>query len=92
MASLDEIVAFMHQHLIQRRKNVLVHCGAGISRSGAAVVAWLMARHGVGRDEALAKVQLARKWVRPNDNFIHLHIGITRLHHGFRGCEDYGIA
>ena len=23
---------------------------------------------------------------------LHLHIGITRLHHGFRGCEDYGIA
>ena len=70
LSRLDETVAFLREHLVQKRRNVLVHCGAGISRSGGAVVAWLMARHGIGRDEALARVQRARQWVRPNDGFM----------------------
>ena len=70
LSRLDETVAFLREHLVQRRRNVLVHCGAGISRSGGAVVAWLMVRHGIGRDEALARVQRARQWVRPNDGFM----------------------
>ena len=36
-------------------------------------------------------------WRKPHGNVwpirnLHLHPGITWLHHEFRGCEDYGIA
>jgi len=41
------------------KPNVLVHCMSGVSRGPAAVVAFLMQRYGLGRDDAIAHV-LAR--------------------------------
>lgn len=68
---LEPIVAFVHEHRA-RCGAVLVHCGAGISRSGAACCAVLMHRHAIGRDAALARVRRARQWVRPNDHFMEV--------------------
>lgn len=49
---------------------VFVHCNAGISRSGALVVAFLILRCGMSLAEALAKARAARPLVRPNDGFM----------------------
>eukprot|EP00929_Paragymnodinium_shiwhaense_P074371 TRINITY_DN38056_c0_g1_i1.p1 TRINITY_DN38056_c0_g1~~TRINITY_DN38056_c0_g1_i1.p1 ORF type:complete len:222 (-),score=15.83 TRINITY_DN38056_c0_g1_i1:152-817(-) len=51
------------------RSNVLVHCVSGISRSGAMVVAYLMATTGICYDEALAQVREKRPVVSPNSGF-----------------------
>lgn len=48
---------------------VLVHCAAGVSRSGAMVVAYLMYTYDLDVDEALARVRKARPCVRPNNSF-----------------------
>lgn len=47
-----------------------VHCNAGISRSGALVVAFLILRRGMSLAEALEKARAARPLVRPNDGFM----------------------
>lgn len=68
---LEEIVTFVEAYRA-RSIPVLVHCGAGISRSGAACCAVLMRRHAIGSDEALRRVRRARKWVRPNEHFMEV--------------------
>jgi hypothetical protein len=46
-------------------KKVYVHCAAGRGRSVSVVVAWLVKRHGLATDEALARVQAVRRAARP---------------------------
>lgn len=51
---------------------VFVHCRAGTSRSAMVVAAYLMARDGLGRDEALALLRAKRPRVGPNFAFLCL--------------------
>lgn len=51
------------------KARVLVHCAAGISRSGAMVTAYLMYKYDLPADEALARLRKARPCVHPNDSF-----------------------
>ena len=69
LAWLREQVAFIDG---QRRagRTVFVHCRNGVSRSAMVVVAYLMARHGWTRDEALEMVRAKRPAVRPNPAFM----------------------
>lgn len=55
----------------QQGGRVLVHCAAGVSRSSATIVYYLMTRTGVGYDEALQQVRAVRWVVRPNSGFEH---------------------
>ncbi|XP_018584400.1 dual specificity protein phosphatase 19 [Scleropages formosus] len=48
---------------------VLVHCNAGVSRSAAVVIGYLMSREGLTFDDAFALVKAARLAVRPNPGF-----------------------
>lgn len=50
--------------------NVLVHCVAGISRSGTIVTAYLMRKYGMTFAEALHFVQQKRPIVDPNPGFV----------------------
>jgi hypothetical protein len=58
----------------QRRADlpIYVHCHAGISRSVMVVTAYLMARDGCTRDQALASIRSKRSFVRPNPWFMEL--------------------
>jgi len=53
-----------------RRRPVLVHCRAGISRSTTLVVAYLMMKQGIPLLDAVRMVASSRPIVRPNDGFI----------------------
>ncbi|KAL9266246.1 Dual specificity protein phosphatase 1-like protein, partial [Drosera capensis] len=50
--------------------SILVHCLAGVSRSATIVVAYLMKKHGVTRDQALLQVKAVRPFVAPNPGFM----------------------
>nr|XP_054933312.1 dual specificity protein phosphatase 19-like isoform X2 [Dermacentor andersoni] len=50
--------------------SVLVHCNAGVSRSCALVLAFLILRRGMDLHQALEKTRTARPAVRPNEGFL----------------------
>jgi protein-tyrosine phosphatase len=50
---------------------VLVHCMAGISRSSAVIIAYMMRRLSVSLENALAYVKAKRPKINPNEGFIH---------------------
>ena len=59
---------------VQRRAGlpVFVHCQHGVSRSTMVVAAYLMARDGSSRDQALAFIRTKRPSIRPNPAFMRL--------------------
>ena len=48
----------------------MVHCEAGVSRSAAVVVAFLMRDEGLPFDAAYARVRAARPCISPNLGFV----------------------
>ncbi|KAK1777195.1 hypothetical protein QBC45DRAFT_331187 [Copromyces sp. CBS 386.78] len=57
--------------LAETGSKVLIHCNQGVSRSGAACVAYIMKQHPEwSAGKALRFVQLRRKEVEPNENFM----------------------
>lgn len=68
---LREQVAFIETQRSAGR-TVYVHCRNGVSRSGMVVVAYVMAREGWSRDEAMEFVRSRRQGLRPNPAFMEL--------------------
>lgn len=69
---------------LNKGKNVLVHCTAGISRSCTIVLAYLMRYKGMSLDQALTAVRAVRGFVNPNAGFLeqlHLWQNILRSIH-----------
>lgn len=59
-----------HEFIRTSRKNVLVHCHAGVSRSATIVISYLMKTNGLSADKAKAFVKNKRKCVNPNPGFM----------------------
>lgn len=77
---LDDATSFIAANI--RRGCVLVHCGAGISRSAAVVIAYLCRYAGMSYAEALAFVKAKRPQVAPADVFkeaIERWLGLNKL-------------
>lgn len=54
----------------QRKKtNVLVHCAAGISRSSAILISYMMKKYNISYEEAFKKVKSKRSCIQPNSGF-----------------------
>jgi len=51
---------------VRAEENVFVHCAAGISRSCAAVISYLMLHKGLGWIESLEVIRESRPWVNPH--------------------------
>ncbi|CAF1059248.1 unnamed protein product [Adineta ricciae] len=65
----DEAYQFIHQ-AITRHEKVLVHCVAGISRSPAIVISFLMRYAQMNLNDAYNYVKMKRSIVSPNLNFM----------------------
>ena len=63
-------VAFISSALEKPTGRVLVHCGAGVSRSAALVAAYLIATRRVAAARAVADLQALRSCVAPNAGFL----------------------
>ncbi|XP_041659435.1 dual specificity protein phosphatase 22-B isoform X1 [Cheilinus undulatus] len=61
-------IMFMHESRL-KGEGCLVHCLAGVSRSVTLVVAYIMTVTGLGWQEALAAVRVARPCAGPNIGF-----------------------
>ncbi|XP_017328111.1 dual specificity protein phosphatase 22-B [Ictalurus punctatus] len=61
-------IMFMHECRL-KGEGCLVHCLAGVSRSVTLVVAYIMTVTGLGWQEALAAVRVARPCATPNPGF-----------------------
>ena len=55
---------------IQNKGNVLIHCHAGISRSSAILIAYIMKTQKMSLDKVLELIRAKRDKVKPNDGFI----------------------
>ncbi|EFN87802.1 Dual specificity protein phosphatase 19 [Harpegnathos saltator] len=67
MPSIKECVDIIHAN---RKENILVHCNAGVSRSPAIIIAYLMTTMKLSYNEAYEKVKGARSCIKPNDGFV----------------------
>ncbi|KAM7400542.1 hypothetical protein PAMA_004971 [Pampus argenteus] len=63
-----ESIMFIHESRL-KGEGCLVHCLAGVSRSVTLVVAYIMTATGLGWQEALAAVRVARPCAGPNLGF-----------------------
>ncbi|KAJ8605495.1 hypothetical protein CTAYLR_000013 [Chrysophaeum taylorii] len=75
----DEPTAPLHQHFAaicwfldaaRKRGRAYAHCGAGVSRTGACLVAYVVWRFRLTVDEALVVVRAGRPKIRPNGGFM----------------------
>lgn len=70
--SLDQALSlalrFIHLSILNGEK-VVVHCNAGVSRSGSIVIAYIMAAYRLNFPKALSIVQEKRACVDPNPGF-----------------------
>ncbi|CDW77446.1 dual specificity protein phosphatase 1 [Stylonychia lemnae] len=64
----DECIDFIDTRIAEG-KNVLVHCAVGVSRSASVVIAYVMKKKGLTRDEAMAFVRKSRPAIYPNSGF-----------------------
>ncbi|KAH8822565.1 protein-tyrosine phosphatase-like protein [Flagelloscypha sp. PMI_526] len=79
---LDTATADLKSHLeptcqfidsaVKNRRNILVHCQQGVSRSAAVVIAYLISRYGMSFDAALAHCKGKRACVKPNSGFVNV--------------------
>jgi len=61
--------AFIYDAVHVHKKGVLVHCAAGVSRSAAVILAYLMRHEGMTLREAFLFLRQKRPIVAPNDGF-----------------------
>ena len=67
----DDIAQYFEEaHEFIKTDVTVVHCYAGISRSPAVVISFLMKEHGMSLDEAFDLCKQKRPIVNPNDGFL----------------------
>lgn len=65
---LEKSVIFIKEN-VMNKKNVLVHCNAGVSRSSAVVIGFLMLENKMTYAEAYGFVKQKRNCIKPNIGF-----------------------
>ena len=70
LADLDNIVDQIHEEIRTHDNNVLVHCAAGISRSAAVIIGYLMKHNKMNFDQAFKHVKSLRSCINPNSGFV----------------------
>jgi protein-tyrosine phosphatase len=74
--ALHRSLRFIHSAVLSKQR-VLVHCNAGVSRSGSIVTAYLMGAYQLDFPRALSLVQEKRACVDPNPGFTRYLMNIN---------------
>lgn len=69
VAVLENDCAPFLSEAIRNGKNVLVHCNAGVSRSSAVIIGFLMLSNSLSYKDAYNVVKLKRQCIKPNSGF-----------------------
>jgi len=72
-SSLTPIIYKVAEHLeniLQQNETVLVHCHAGVSRSAAVIIGYLMIKQYMSFNDAYIYVKMRRHIVCPNQGFL----------------------
>lgn len=70
LATVTHRTSEIIKNIRDRNGRVLVHCNAGVSRSSAVCIAFLMSQHEMKFENAFALVKSKRECIRPNDGFL----------------------
>lgn len=65
--AIKKCIRIIHEN---RSENILVHCNAGVSRSPAIIISYLMAFANLSYNDAYNKVKRVRNCIKPNDGFV----------------------
>ncbi len=65
----DEMNEFIHDCLLNKGK-IIVHCALGVSRSPAAIMAYLIKYKGLTMEEAFKTIKSKREFINPNKGFL----------------------
>ncbi|KAK9718776.1 RNA recognition motif [Popillia japonica] len=64
----DNCIPYINDSL-SKNENILIHCNAGVSRSSAIVIGYLILEHKLEYNDAYALVKQARPCIKPNVGF-----------------------
>jgi hypothetical protein len=71
-------------NIIIKSNNVLVHCDAGVSRTGSIIIYYLMSKYNISYDEALEYALSKRPSISPNNGF---ELGLRLLNLNYHKSE-----
>lgn len=66
----DGTYNFIEKYL-KKYEPVLIHCAAGVSRSGTILIAYLMKKFAISYKDALEMARYVRPCINPNESFVH---------------------
>lgn len=80
MSTVRKFVRLAHEMITVRKKNIAVHCKAGLGRTGCLIGAYLIYRHGFTANEIISFMRFMRPGmvVGPQQHWLHLNQGIFR--------------
>ncbi|EPE08278.1 tyrosine-protein phosphatase cdc14 [Ophiostoma piceae UAMH 11346] len=80
MSTVRKFVRMAHEMITVRKKNIAVHCKAGLGRTGCLIGAYLIYRYGFTANEIISFMRFMRPGmvVGPQQHWLHLNQGVFR--------------
>ncbi|KIH86672.1 cell division cycle 14 [Sporothrix brasiliensis 5110] len=80
MSTVRKFIRLAHEMITVRKKNIAVHCKAGLGRTGCLIGAYLIYRYGFTANEIISFMRFMRPGmvVGPQQHWLHLNQGAFR--------------
>ncbi|SPO00904.1 related to CDC14 - dual specificity phosphatase [Cephalotrichum gorgonifer] len=80
MKTVRKFIRLAHDTIVNKKKNIAVHCKAGLGRTGCLIGAYLIYRHGFTANEVIAFMRFMRPGmvVGPQQHWLHIRQGTFR--------------
>ena len=87
LKNIDDTISFITSALSNKKSKILVHCQAGMSRSPAIILAYLILEHKMTLKEAFTHTKSIRPAIRPNVEFLPPLLEIELRIHPTNSCQ-----
>ena len=80
LSTVRKFIRLAHETITVKKKNIAVHCKAGLGRTGCLIGAYLIYRHGFTADEIISFMRFMRPGmvVGPQQHWLHINQGVFR--------------